>query len=129
MYTVTYREMERAVIALFTANVDKVCEFTTCLKHLLAQVRVQEYMRSQGYRDGRLPIDQAQCDHQAGWRNFCLNVFEKEPNICSNHITGKHYCFTTLRVTATHALINRHCRRQYIARAIFRRGGPLGQVR
>jgi hypothetical protein len=129
MYTVTYREMERAVIALFTANVDKVCEFTTCLKHLLAQVRVQEYMRLQRYRDGLLPIDQAQCDHQAGWRNFCLKVFEKEPNICSNHITGKHYCFTTLRVTATHALINRHCRRQYIARAIFRRGRPPGQVR
>ncbi len=42
MYTVTYREMERAAIALFSesANLDKDCEFTTCLKHLLAQGRV-----------------------------------------------------------------------------------------
>ena len=28
MYTVTYREMELAAIALLTANVDKECEFT-----------------------------------------------------------------------------------------------------
>ena len=36
---------------------------------------------------GRLPIDQAQCDHQAGWRNFSLSEFDKPPNICFNHLT------------------------------------------
>ena len=40
MYTVTYREMERAALALFSANLDTTCEYTTCLKHLIAQPRV-----------------------------------------------------------------------------------------
>jgi hypothetical protein len=65
MYTMTYQEMERAAIALFSASLDKDCEFTTCLKHLLAQQKVQGYMSTQRFRDGQLPIDQAQCDHQA----------------------------------------------------------------
>jgi hypothetical protein len=41
MYTVTYSKMERAAIALFSANTDKKCEFSTCLKHPVAQLRVQ----------------------------------------------------------------------------------------
>ncbi len=44
MYTGTYREMERAAIALFSANLDKKCEFTTCIKHLVTQPRVQQYV-------------------------------------------------------------------------------------
>ena len=70
MYTVTYREMsvERAAFALLTANVDKECEFTRYLKHLLAQPKGEKYVKSQTYQEGKLPIDQAQCDHQAGWR-------------------------------------------------------------
>ena len=65
VYTLTYREMERVVIARLTANVDKECEFTRYLKHLLAQPSVQKYMRSQDYKDGKPAIDQGQCDHQA----------------------------------------------------------------
>ncbi len=59
MYTVTNREIERAAIALFSANLDKDCEFTIRLKHLFAQQRVQEHMSNQGFRGGKLPIDQA----------------------------------------------------------------------
>jgi hypothetical protein len=69
MHTVTDREMERADIALFSANLDKKCEFTTCLKHLVAQPRVQAYVGSKSFLPSQLPIDQALCDHQAGWRN------------------------------------------------------------
>ncbi len=79
MYTVTCREMKRAFIALFTANLDKECKFTTCLKHLLAQQRVQEYMSKQSYRDGLLPTDQAECNHQAGWGNFASRSLRKSP--------------------------------------------------
>ena len=91
MYTVTFREMERAAIALLTANVDKKCEFTRYLRRLLAQPSVWKYMESQGYLEGKLPIDQAQCDNQAGWRNFSLAEFGTPPNICSTHLTGKLY--------------------------------------
>jgi hypothetical protein len=85
MYTVTSREMESAAIALFTANLDMEFKFTTCLKHLLSQPRAQTF-KSEGYRDSKLPINQAQCDHQAGWRNFSLKIFEKDPNICLKKI-------------------------------------------
>ena len=84
VYTVTYREMERATIALLTANVDKECEFTRYLKHLLAEPNIQIYMRSQDYQVSKFPIDHVQCDHQAGWHNLSVAVFDKLPNICSN---------------------------------------------
>ena len=91
MYTVTFYDMERAALALLTANVDKKCDFTRYLKHLLAQTNVQIYMKSDGFEEGKLPIEQAQCDHQAGWRTFSLAEFGGPPNICSTHLTGKLY--------------------------------------
>jgi hypothetical protein len=106
--TVTFSNIQRAALALLpvTAIVVDDCEFTMCLKHLLAQPNVQKYMKSQDYTDGKLLIDQAQCDHQAGRHNFSMNVFEKPPNICFNHITSNHYqCW--------------HCCCQHSARAIF----------
>ena len=88
MYTVTFREMEKAALALLTANVEKKCEFSTYIKHLLSWPTVLRYMGSTDCLGGKLPIDQAQCDHQAGWRNFSINEFGKPPNICSNHLTS-----------------------------------------
>ena len=97
MYSVTFREMEKAALALLTANVDKKCDFTRYLKHLPAQTNVQKYMKSDVFEEGRLPIDQAQCDHQAGWRNFSLSELGKLPNICSANLTGKIF-FIGIRI-------------------------------
>ena len=47
--------------------------------------------------DAKLPIDQAQCDHHASWRNFSLSELGKDPHICSAHLTGKFY-FITIRI-------------------------------
>ena len=90
-YTLTFRDMEKAALTLLTANVDKECEFTRYLKHLPAQANVQRYLEHESYQNGRLPIDQAQCDHHAGWHNFSKNEFGGPPNICSAHLTGKLY--------------------------------------
>jgi hypothetical protein len=98
MYTVTFREMERAALSLLTANVDKECDFSRYLKHLRDQLGVQEYIKSDLFKVyAKLPIDQAQCDHHAGWRNFSLAELGKDPNICSAHLTGKFY-FITIRI-------------------------------
>ena len=94
MYHVTYNKMERAALALLTANVNKECEFTKYLKHLLAQPNVEKYMKGAKYQAGKLPIDQAQCDHQVEWSNFSLIVFGEPPNICSTHLTGKRHFIT-----------------------------------
>ncbi len=113
----TFREMKRAAVALISASLDKDCEFTTCLKHLLAQQRVQEYMSTQRFRDCHLRMDHTQkkCDHQAGWRNLLLKTFEKEPNICSNLIIRNHYYYSPLHETETFAWSYRHCRCQHVA--------------
>ena len=112
MYTVTFREMEKAALALLTANTEKKCEFSTYIGHLLSQPSVQEYLLSSEYLAGKLPIDQAQCDHQAGWRNFSLNELGKTPNICSNHLTGDILLFFGSRYTPHCLFSRRHCRVQ-----------------
>ena len=119
MYTVTFREMEKAALALLTANTEKPCEFSTFIGHLLSQPTVQGYLSSDEYEAGKLPIDQAQCDHQAGWRNFSLKELGKTPNICSNHLTGDILPFFVSRYTPQCLLSRRHCRGQYIASSIF----------
>ncbi len=88
--TLTFCKMQRATLALLPANVDKGCEFTACLKHLLAQPNVQKYMKTQRYSAGKPPINQAQCDHQTRWHNFPRAMFRKDPSIFSNHIAGKN---------------------------------------
>ena len=94
MYTVTFREMEKAALALLTANVEKKCEFSTYIGHLLSQPTVLQYISSDDCLAGKLPIDQAQCDHQAGWRNFEINEFGTPHNICSNHLTGDNLFYS-----------------------------------
>ena len=92
MYTITFREMEK--VDLLTANVEKKCELSTYFKHLLSQPTVLDFMTSIECLAGRHLIDQAQCDHQAGWRNFSINEFGKPPNICSNHLTGDLFFYS-----------------------------------
>ena len=99
MYTVTFREMERAALSLLTANVDKECDFSRYLKHLRGQVGVQEFIESDLFKIyAQLPIDQAQCDHHAGWRNFARSEFGKDPHICSAHLTGSKFYFIPIRI-------------------------------
>ena len=96
VYTLTFYEMQKAALALLTANVDKDCKFSTCPTHLLAQLNVQIYMKRQVYKDGKLTIDQTQCDDQAGWHNFSMSVFGKLPNVCSNHLSGNDFFVTSM---------------------------------
>ena len=57
MYTVTFREMERAALSLLTANVDKECDFSRYLKHLRGQVGVKEFIESDLFKIyAQLPI-------------------------------------------------------------------------
>jgi len=90
LYTVTYFGMQKAVMSLLKANTEKDCEFTSCLKLLLGRPHVQQYLDSDEFRANKLPIDQAQCDQLAGWACFSREVFGRDPNVCSNHLTGMH---------------------------------------
>jgi hypothetical protein len=90
LYTVTYFGMQKAVMALLKANTEKDCEFTSCLKLLLGRPAVQQYLHSDEFSANKLPVDQAQCDQLAGWACFSREVFDRDPNVCSNHLTGMH---------------------------------------
>ena len=61
-YTLTFYELQKAVISLLKANTAKDCPFTTCIKELLARPNVQKYIEGDLYRDGKLDIPKAQCD-------------------------------------------------------------------
>ncbi len=82
--------MQKAVLSLIKANSDKDCEISTCLKLLLSRSHVQQYLNSEDFIANKLQIDQAQCDQLAGWACFSREVFDKDPNVCCNHLTGVH---------------------------------------
>jgi hypothetical protein len=88
LYTVTYFGLQKAVMALLKANTYKDCEFSSCLKLLLGRPAVQRYLRSDEFSANKLPVDQAQCDQLGGWACFSREVFGRDPNVCSNHLTG-----------------------------------------
>jgi hypothetical protein len=90
LYTVTYFGMQKAVLSLIKASTDKDCEFSTCLKLLLSRPHVQQYLDGEDFIANKLLIDQAQCDQLAGWACFSCEVFDKDPNVCVNHLTGMH---------------------------------------
>jgi hypothetical protein len=87
-YTVTFYELQKAVISLLKASTAKNCPFSSCIKDLLACPNVQKYIRSALFRDGKLDIQTAQCDQLAGWSSFTHEVFGFNPNTCSSHLTG-----------------------------------------
>ncbi len=49
LYTVTYFGMQKAVMSLLKANMEKDCEFTSCLKLLLCRPHVQQYLDSEEF--------------------------------------------------------------------------------
>ncbi len=69
LYTVTYFGMQKAVLSLIKATMDKDCEFLTCLKLLLSRLHVQQYLDCEDFLANKLPIDHAQCDPLAGWEH------------------------------------------------------------
>ncbi len=84
-YTVTFYELQKAVISLLKANTEKECPFSSCIEDLLARPNVQKYMWSQLFRDGKLDIQTAQCDQLARF----------DPNTCSSHLTGIYHLFSS----------------------------------
>ncbi len=85
---------EGSDIYLLKANAAKDCQFTTCLKELLARPNVQQYIQGALYSDGKLDIQKAQCDQLTGWDSFMHKVFGMDPNTCSSHLTGTHHLFS-----------------------------------
>jgi hypothetical protein len=55
-YTVTFHELQKAVISLLKANTAKDCPFSSCIKDLLGRPNMQRYMRTLLFREGKLEI-------------------------------------------------------------------------
>ena len=91
-YTLTFYQLQLAVVSLFQANSGKKCAFTSFLLELQARPNMQKWERSAQYREGKLKVDTAQCDQLAGWACFTREVFGKDPNTCSNHLSGICQC-------------------------------------
>jgi hypothetical protein len=64
-YTVTFYELQKAVMSLLKASTAKDCPFSSCINDLLALPNVQKHILSALFRDGKLDIQTAQCDQLA----------------------------------------------------------------
>jgi hypothetical protein len=67
-YTVTFYELQKAVISLLKANTAKDCPFSSCFKDLIWRPNVQRYICGFYYSvKKKLEIQTAQCDQLARW--------------------------------------------------------------
>jgi hypothetical protein len=67
------------------------CLICIKLQLLLADENVRKYLRSDEFRDGRVPVQTAMCDNFQGWGNFSRNVFGIDSNVCKPHAIGKFF--------------------------------------
>ncbi len=74
-YTVTFYELQKAVIPLLKAITAKDCLFSSCIKDLIVCPNVQKYIQSALFRDGKLDVQTAQFDQLARWPLFTQEVF------------------------------------------------------
>ena len=88
LYTVTFYEMQTAVMAVLKANTEKDCKSSTYIKSLKTRPNVVAYLDGQRFAANKLPVDLAQCGQLPGFSCFSREVFGFPPNICGNHLTG-----------------------------------------
>ena len=86
-YKITWDDF-RAGAVLMTSYKDCGKEGCVCCQRvmqLLGNAEVQDYLRSDEFREGKVPVETAMCDNFKGWGNFAINELGNVSNVCLPH--------------------------------------------
>ena len=65
-----------------------VCPTCSMVHDLRTSAVIQQLMKKNTYKQGRLEVDATLCDHLADFHNFTEDEFGFEANTCDNHFLG-----------------------------------------
>ena len=91
-YTGTFQELQEAVMLVFDIEScsDPDCEFCAHLDFLMHSEGVIKFKSGDAFKNGKLPVDTAQCDNILGFGNFTREIFDMDANVCKCHALGKY---------------------------------------
>jgi hypothetical protein len=90
-YTGTFRSFQDAVILVLKTYIccgDAECTACGLFQELRESRNVQQFMRTDEYKAGKLHVDATLCDHHLGFHKFTSDEFGFEANTCVNHALG-----------------------------------------
>ena len=85
----------RAAVVLITDYKDcgkEGCECCMMVMELLDDEAAQKYVKSEEFREGKVPVETAMCDNFQGWGNFAESELGIISNVCLPHGTGNVHC-------------------------------------
>ena len=68
------------------------CECCQRVMQLLGNAEIEDYLRSDEFREEKVSVETAMCDNFQGWGNFAINELGIVSNVCFPHGTGKVHC-------------------------------------
>ena len=67
---------------------DSDCECCMMVKEILEDTEVQQYFKSDEFKNAKLPVATAMSDNFKGWCNFALHELGLKTNVCHPHASG-----------------------------------------
>ena len=55
---------------------------------LLGNKEVKDYLKTDDFKSGKVPVQTTMCDNFKGWGNFAINELGIVSNVCLPHGTG-----------------------------------------
>jgi hypothetical protein len=86
-YTGTSTELEEVFILSCGIRTCDSADYASCarLKEVRAQERAINYLASDAFKTGKIPVDTAQCNNILGFGNFTRTVLNMDSNVCKCH--------------------------------------------
>ena len=98
-YKITWNDFHAAAILMTTYKDcgEEGCECCGRVMQLLGNAEVQDYLKNDDFKSGKVPTETTMCDNFKGWGNFAINELGIVSNVCLPHGTGAFSIVNYLR--------------------------------
>ena len=89
-YKIMWNDFQAAAILMTTYKdcCEEGCECCGRVVQLLDNEEVQDYLKTDEFKAGKVPVQTAMRDNFKGWGNFVINELGLVSNVCLPHGTG-----------------------------------------
>ena len=92
IYKITWDDFRKALVLMkgykCCGKDDSDCECCMMVKEILEDAAVQQYFKSDEFKNAKLPVATAMSDNFKGWCNFAEEELGIKPNVCLPHASG-----------------------------------------